>query len=778
MISSAVVVIGALVLAVFTRTVESNDSLGRVGFVLLIAATLAVVWLLELRSQRPVIPTAEIFVPSGFIVGLFATAAVMWLLYVHLVLDAFSRGKFGYLEWLTQVTNLVAVKGIWNVWTPYPTGTQEVIVGLRLAASGLASIGESDVWTGYTLFRLGFVLVFLVVPSILSVWLVAKTARALGRSTQTIATITLALSFGVVYFGAASTYVTDPLPAALSVAALLAVLRKRFVIAGLAIGFGAALKLFPILLVPAVIPLMPRNAVFRMVTAAVAVLAVLLLPGAFANPDIFMSPFNWQSSRPPWETVYAFANWVGGVPHDYPQAYFRDASVDSAYGWVFTGITPLVSVLQTPVPPGPLRWENLVSLVGTLLVVLTCAAAGSGAPRAMARWCLFCLAGFLFFGIGWSPQYELFLIPFILLAFDNPFVGAAAAVLLQGVTFLDYPLLLPWGAFYGGSAVWLDWGAIVARYVVLGWLCLHVARSEASWAALRSRIQRLAGKAPAVAALACVPFIVAAAPAGQVSDGCGRTRSVAASGGSLPETDWSVPGGWFFTQAGESLAQGYAIMDDDRAQMWTEFNRLGGWRALGFPASRRFVWHGALSQATQRAVLQWSPVTGQVDFANVLDLLHDEGRDADLAWIQIPPPLDVDEAGLAYEAIAARRLGWLDSRPAIKAKYCNAPGGADPVQLWGLPTSQPVNVGGRGSEVYVLRTQRAAFQEWVGGADWAEPGEVTVVLAGDLAKQFQLLPPDAVIPESAPPSASTGSRTPLLNQLAVQQLGIADHLLE
>jgi hypothetical protein len=54
-------------------------------------------------------------------------------------------------------------------------------------------------------------------------------------------------------------------------------------------------------------------------------------------------------------------------------------------------------------------------------------------------------------------------------------------------------------------------------------------------------------------------------------------------------------------------------------------------------------------------------------------------------------------------------------------------------------------------DVYVLRTQRAAFQEWVAGAEWAAPGEVTVVLAGDLAKQFKLLPPDAAIPEVAPP---------------------------
>ena len=69
----------------------------------------------------------------------------------------------------------------------------------------------------------------------------------------------------------------------------------------------------------------------------------------------------------------------------------------------------------------------------------------------------------------------------------------------------------------------------------------------------------------------------------------------------------------------------------------------------------------------------------------------------------------------------------------------------------------------------MLRTQRAAFQEWVTGAPWAAPGQVTVVLAGDLAKKFNLLPtaelrlrqpyvppicgprPDAVSPHSVGP---------------------------
>ena len=69
----------------------------------------------------------------------------------------------------------------------------------------------------------------------------------------------------------------------------------------------------------------------------------------------------------------------------------------------------------------------------------------------------------------------------------------------------------------------------------------------------------------------------------------------------------------------------------------------------------------------------------------------------------------------------------------------------------GLPTSPAVDVSGDGS-VFVLRTQIAAFQEWVHPAPWAAAGQVTVVLAGDLGKEFKLRPTEALEPESLPTS--------------------------
>ena len=112
--------------------------------------------------------------------------------------------------------------------------------------------------------------------------------------------------------------------------------------------------------------------------------------------------------------------------------------------------------------------------------------------RSIVRWSLFALSSFFLFSIGWSPQYELFLVPLILLAFDDPLVGAAAALALQVVTFLDYPLLLPWAYFYGGAAVWLDVGRGAGALRVAGWLCVWVLRSETELGNLRWRVPRFA----------------------------------------------------------------------------------------------------------------------------------------------------------------------------------------------------------------------------------------------------------------------------------------------
>jgi hypothetical protein len=799
-----------------------SDALGRLGFVLLIGACASALVVLQRVSARVLSGSAlHIYVPHSMIVGLFSTLAIMWFLNAQALFYTFAPGSIGYAEWLDRVATLSITRGLDQIWTPYPQGTLVLLAALESLANIAAGWLHSEVWTSYTLFRWLFQMVFLLVPSIALVSTTYRIGMLVSPAAAAIGAGIVAFSFAPVYYGVASTVVTDPLPVCLTLLTVWFVLDRHPVWAGLTLGIAAALKLIPLVaLLPAIVLVSgwsPRSRV-KLAVVPVVVLACIFVPFALADADMFWSPFRWQSGRPPWESLYAFVNWLVGVPHEYLQPAFEDLGVGHSFGWVFWGITPPLTALTSPLLPTPLRWENVVAAIGILVSLVAIASARSGGPRAIVRWTLYALAVTFFWSPGWSPQYELYLIPLIALAFESPLAALGAVVALEVATFMEYPLLLPWAYFYGGSAVWLAWAATLARYLVLAWLAVYVLRGEASLSAIRERCYQLrlahafesmashrerrsllgrslfsgalisfrsslsgqigdlardqchslravfskltlrystpAQLLPIVGATFATCLLLAPTPTHAQTDAstCGPTRAAAPQAAiPLGTLDWQIPSGWFFTETGLTPAHGYSMVDDGAARMWSEFSRLGGWQVLGFPASQRFMWHGMLSQATQRAVLQWSPITGQVEFANVLDLMHDEGRDADLlASKQIPPPLDVNEAGLPYETIAANRLAWLDSRPAIRDSYCNAPGGGDPIQLWGLPTSQAVNMGQPGGEVYVLRTERAAFQEWVDGAPFAAPGEVTVALAGDLAKEFSLLPPEALAPQPAP----------------------------
>src|SRR5689334_5884458 len=86
--------------------------------------------------------------------------------------------------------------------------------------------------------------------------------------------------------------------------------------------------------------------------------------------------------------------------------------------------------------------------------------------------------------------------------------------------------------------------------------------------------------------------------------------------------DYPIPNGRFFSEAsGTGPAAGYTITDDGGQAFFSEFNRLGGVQALGFPASRRFDQGGFATQATQKFMLQWRPEMGHVVFANSFDVL-------------------------------------------------------------------------------------------------------------------------------------------------------------
>ncbi|MBI4322474.1 MAG: hypothetical protein HY675_28610 [Chloroflexi bacterium] len=213
--------------------------------------------------------------------------------------------------------------------------------------------------------------------------------------------------------------------------------------------------------------------------------------------------------------------------------------------------------------------------------------------------------------------------------------------------------------------------------------------------------------------------------------------------------EWDIPKGHFYTQANGfpvgSSPSGFSITDDGDVLFWTEFRRLGGMLGIGYPVSRRFLWNGFVSQATQKGVLQWRPDQKKAWFVNVFDLLHDAGKDDWLALVRSVPkqlPSDFDK-GKSWNDVIVGRRALLNDFPKISARYESA---ADPLSMFGLPTSRVQDMG----NAYVVRLQRTVIQQWKVDVPWAKSGDVSIANGGDVAKEMGLLPKNALYPHFAP----------------------------
>jgi S1-C subfamily serine protease len=224
----------------------------------------------------------------------------------------------------------------------------------------------------------------------------------------------------------------------------------------------------------------------------------------------------------------------------------------------------------------------------------------------------------------------------------------------------------------------------------------------------------------------------------------GLVSPARAASGFLVLPDFPVPNGHFYSQAsGQGSDFGFAMTDEGGIAFYAEFTRLGSVDALGYPSSNRFALGGFVTQATQKALLQWRPDSQRVEFVNVFDLFTQRGLDPTLAHDRLIPPTEdnAPDSQLSWSRVVARHLALLDQDPAIRARYL-----ADPqaIRDYGLPQGAE-DFGG----VFVLRSQRAAFQHWRIATSFAQPGDVTQVNAGDLAKEFGLVPASAGVPVAA-----------------------------
>jgi lysophospholipase L1-like esterase len=204
----------------------------------------------------------------------------------------------------------------------------------------------------------------------------------------------------------------------------------------------------------------------------------------------------------------------------------------------------------------------------------------------------------------------------------------------------------------------------------------------------------------------------------------------------------------FFTETGAGQG-GFSVCDDGAARFRAAFERWG-LQQIGYPISRRYERDGFVTQAFQKAIMQWRPDTNSVALVNVFDDLNHAGFDETLFQTRQTPrqlPPGWDGAGLTFQQVVEKRQALLNARPALRAAYFAS---SDPLTFFGLPTSEVTDVGNH----YAIRLQRAVLQEWREDVPWARAGQVTIANGGDIAKELGALPSVALVPEPGP---STGA---------------------
>lgn len=247
-------------------------------------------------------------------------------------------------------------------------------------------------------------------------------------------------------------------------------------------------------------------------------------------------------------------------------------------------------------------------------------------------------------------------------------------------------------------------------------------------------------------------------------------------------TDFPVPGGWYFTQATVRSGLGYSVVDDALAPMWTEYRRLGGTEALGYPVSRRYFGpDGMLYQGFERFVLQWRPDLQRVVIANIYEQFSEAGLDDFLLANGIPRPEPAAEASFLDDS--RRRMGWLtESR--LLGFYLLNPLTQEPWELYeqawdiyGLPQTGPerLRVVSDGFALWpfiVQRFQKGTLQLWLeNGPAGITAGSVSIVTGGTLARQASLIPITAAIPEPPPSSLPYLIGQPQLSGTTVELAG-------
>jgi hypothetical protein len=224
------------------------------------------------------------------------------------------------------------------------------------------------------------------------------------------------------------------------------ILARRPAWGGIAAGLGFMVKLVPAFIAPVALRVFPRVPQ-KLIYVAVAACVVLLvaLPFIPSHTTFFLTPFLYQGSTGPWETVWALLDGYYSGGETTPLEIRFDP----------TNIA--VSFHESTFPYGIV----VAAFVVIYLFLYTRRIDWQDNAKAVA-FCGLSISLFLVFSKGYSPQWIINLLPFIVLLMPD-LRGVVYALLIMGANVLEFPV----STVLLADHPWLFMIAVLLRTVLL-----------------------------------------------------------------------------------------------------------------------------------------------------------------------------------------------------------------------------------------------------------------------------------------------------------------------
>ncbi len=299
-------------------------------------------------------------------------------------------------------------------------------------------------------FLFDFILfLLLTICGSVSIWLFSEISKKidLQKDQQTIVSLAY---FGLTAFLAYTWWYFDLFPVMLMLWAIYLVLINKNKTAGFVIAIGILTKWFPLLLLPAIFRYKKWKQALRIAIIAAGITLLVWFVFYLISPTMTMASLQSQPSRASWQTIWALidGNLTTGEFIPLQERLWPEAAV-------FPRGNP--AIIPT--------WISLVffGLIGLYFMFRFSNKTPIGfLSMAGITWALF-----LLWSPGWSPQWTLYLLPFILLILPSN-KGWFISFLLLLLTLIEWPLLLKHGLWMGLWVI-VPLRIIIFIYLIFSW---------------------------------------------------------------------------------------------------------------------------------------------------------------------------------------------------------------------------------------------------------------------------------------------------------------------